>query len=96
MKIPDKVEELAKSNKVSIRSHNVIYKLVDDLKKEISSRLPFKDVEEVLGKKECIDEPCCSLIIIWFFFQLIAVYVFRYTVNVYVFSCALSWNTAKC
>lgn len=70
MDVPDKVEELAKSNKVSIRSHNVIYKLVDDLKKEISSRLPLKDVEEVLGKKECIDEPCFSLIIIWFFFQL--------------------------
>jgi translation initiation factor IF-2 len=51
VEIPAKVEELAKSNKVSIHSHNVIYKLVDDLKKEISSRLPLRNVEEVLGKK---------------------------------------------
>jgi hypothetical protein len=50
VEIPDNVEELAKSNKVSVRSHNVIYKLVDDLKKEISSRLPLRSVEEILGK----------------------------------------------
>jgi translation initiation factor IF-2 len=49
--VPDRVKELAESHKISVRSHNVIYKLVDDLKKEISSRLPLKDVEDVLGKK---------------------------------------------
>jgi translation initiation factor IF-2 len=64
VEIPDKVEELAKSNKVSVRSHNVIYKLMDDLKKEISSQLPLRNVEEILGKKGCIDESCCSFILI--------------------------------
>jgi translation initiation factor IF-2 len=54
VEIPDQVEELVKSNSVSVRSHNVIYKLVDDLKKEISSRLPLRDVEEVLGKKDLL------------------------------------------
>jgi len=51
IQVPDRVKELAESHKISVRSHNVIYKLVDDLKKEISSRLPLKDVEDVLGKK---------------------------------------------
>jgi translation initiation factor IF-2 len=51
VQVPVKVGELAKSCKISIRLHNVIYKLVDDLKKEISSQLPLKEVEELLGKK---------------------------------------------
>jgi translation initiation factor IF-2 len=51
VQVPDKVKELAELHKILIRSHNVIYKLVDDLKKEISSQLPLKDIEEILGKK---------------------------------------------
>ena len=51
VQVPDKIKELAESHKISVRSHNVIYKLVDDLKKEISSKLPLKDVEDILGKK---------------------------------------------
>ncbi|XP_023709849.1 translation initiation factor IF-2, mitochondrial isoform X2 [Cryptotermes secundus] len=56
VEVPDEVEELAKSNKVSIHSHNVIYKLVDDLKKEISSQLPLKNVEEVLGEANVLQD----------------------------------------
>lgn len=56
VEIPDKVEELAKSHKILVRSHNVIYKLVDDLKKEISSRLPLRDVEEVLGEANVLQD----------------------------------------
>ena len=51
VQVPDKVKELAELHKILIHSHNVIYKLVDDLKKEISSQLPLKDIEEILGKK---------------------------------------------
>lgn len=34
---------------VTISEHNVIYHLVDDLKEQISARLPLKDEEELLG-----------------------------------------------
>nr|CAD7405688.1 unnamed protein product [Timema cristinae] len=48
VKIPDKLEALAKSKRVVIKQHNIIYRLVDDLKAEINSRLPLKPVEEIL------------------------------------------------
>nr|CAD7574581.1 unnamed protein product [Timema californicum] len=48
VKIPDKLEALAKSKQVVIKQHNIIYRLVDDLKTEINSRLPLKPVEEIL------------------------------------------------
>lgn len=51
VQVPDRIKELAESHKISVRSHNVIYKLIDDLKKEISSQLPLKDVDEILGKR---------------------------------------------
>lgn len=47
--VPSKVEQLAMSKNVPIKFHNIIYKLVDDLKLEISSKLPKKNVEQVLG-----------------------------------------------
>nr|CAD7430980.1 unnamed protein product [Timema monikensis] len=43
------LEALAKSKRVVIKQHNIIYRLVDDLKAEINSRLPLKPVEEILG-----------------------------------------------
>jgi translation initiation factor IF-2 len=43
------VKELAKQRGVTIKNHNVIYKLVDDIKEEITKRLPTKQVEESLG-----------------------------------------------
>jgi translation initiation factor IF-2 len=47
--LPPKVKELAKQRGVTIKNHNVIYKLVDDIKEEITKRLPTKQVEESLG-----------------------------------------------
>ncbi|KAJ9576526.1 hypothetical protein L9F63_025578, partial [Diploptera punctata] len=41
---PDRVKKLAKENNISIRPHNIIYKLIDDLKKEISASLPLIDL----------------------------------------------------
>ena len=35
---------------VTIRSYDIIYRLIDDLKEELSSKLPQKEVEEVLGE----------------------------------------------
>ncbi|XP_037943309.1 translation initiation factor IF-2, mitochondrial-like, partial [Teleopsis dalmanni] len=41
---------------VSIRPCNIIYRLIDDLKKEISSKLPTKDVEEKLGEASVLQQ----------------------------------------
>lgn len=43
------IAQLAKSNKVEIKKQNIIYKLIDDLKEVISSKLPPKQVEEIIG-----------------------------------------------
>lgn len=48
---PSKVGALAKANKIPIRNFNVIYKLIDNLKDEISSKLPPVQVEEILGER---------------------------------------------
>lgn len=42
-------EEADKKN-ISIRPYNVIYKLIDDVKKEINTKLPPLDTEEVIGR----------------------------------------------
>jgi translation initiation factor IF-2 len=54
-----KVKDLARQRGVTIKNHNVIYKLVDDIKEEITKRLPTKQVEESLGLVLKISE--CSL-----------------------------------
>lgn len=43
-------EDKARSSSVTIKKHNVIYKLIDDLKEEIEKKLPSIEVEENLGK----------------------------------------------
>ncbi|XP_077537137.1 mitochondrial translation initiation factor 2 [Haemaphysalis longicornis] len=40
----------AEEGKVELRSFNVIYHLIDDIKKELGKRLPLVDVEEVHGE----------------------------------------------
>ncbi|KAI0223177.1 Translation initiation factor IF-2, mitochondrial [Lamellibrachia satsuma] len=47
---PETVRKLARSKKVSLRAHNIIYKLMDDIREELTSRLPPKIVEEVVGE----------------------------------------------
>jgi len=43
------LREEAIKKKISIRPYNVIYKLIDDIKKEINKKLPLLDAEEILG-----------------------------------------------
>ena len=49
-----KVLEAAKSKAaeagVAVKEFNIIYKLIDDLRDEISARMPVEDLEETLGK----------------------------------------------
>lgn len=40
---------LEKAN-IPVKRHNIIYKLVEDVKEELNKRLPQKEVEEVLGE----------------------------------------------
>ena len=46
------LQQEANEKKISIRPYNVIYKLIDDVKKEINLRLPRVDAEEVIGMRE--------------------------------------------
>jgi len=45
------LQQEANIKKISIRPYNVIYKLIDDVKKEINKRLPPVDAEEVIGER---------------------------------------------
>ncbi|XP_076166420.1 mitochondrial translation initiation factor 2 isoform X2 [Ptiloglossa arizonensis] len=44
------LKEEAKKKGISLRQHNVIYKLFDNIKEEINNRLPKVDFKEVLGE----------------------------------------------
>ncbi|XP_060537272.1 translation initiation factor IF-2, mitochondrial isoform X2 [Cylas formicarius] len=54
--INDNIKNLGKELDIEIRHFNVIYKLIDDFKREINSRLPEKEVEEVVGKAEVLQQ----------------------------------------
>ncbi|XP_011630963.1 translation initiation factor IF-2, mitochondrial isoform X2 [Pogonomyrmex barbatus] len=54
--ITKELQQEANKKKILIRPHNVIYKLVDDVKKEINSRLPSLDAEEVIGEANVLQE----------------------------------------
>ncbi|KAI1285702.1 Translation initiation factor IF-2, mitochondrial [Halotydeus destructor] len=56
LKTPSAIASKAKEAQVPIKTHNVIYHLVDDLKKEISDRLPLQDVELVVGEAAVLQE----------------------------------------
>lgn len=42
-------EENAKQNGITIKQHNIIYKLVDDIKEEMNNCLPPVEVEDIQG-----------------------------------------------
>nr|XP_023020431.1 translation initiation factor IF-2, mitochondrial isoform X1 [Leptinotarsa decemlineata] len=48
VELPPQLREAAEN--VSLKHHNIIYKLIDDIKEEINSRLPQKQEEEILGE----------------------------------------------
>lgn len=52
---PSLEEELAKAG-IALKRHNVIYKLIDDVKEEINKRLPPKEVEEILGEASVLQQ----------------------------------------
>lgn len=53
---PKDVQKAAASQGVSIKNHNIIYRLIEDLQNELSENLPPKDVEEILGEANVLTE----------------------------------------
>ncbi|XP_012254880.2 translation initiation factor IF-2, mitochondrial [Athalia rosae] len=53
---PNQVKSLAKQESIPIRNFNVIYKLIDNLKDEINSKLPLLQVEEVIGEANVLQQ----------------------------------------
>lgn len=49
-------QEKAKQKSIKIKQHRIIYKLIDDVKEEIESRLPLIEVEEVLGEANVLQQ----------------------------------------
>ena len=50
VQVPDSAMKLAKSQRVPVRKHNIIYRLIDDVTAELTSRLPTVQVEHLVGK----------------------------------------------
>ncbi|XP_011167443.1 translation initiation factor IF-2, mitochondrial isoform X1 [Solenopsis invicta] len=50
------LQQEANKKKISIRPFNVIYKLIDDVKKELNKKLPTVDAEEVIGEANVLQE----------------------------------------
>lgn len=50
------VRQLAKSHKVPIREHNIIYRMYDDLRSEMEKLLIPAEVEEVIGEANVLQE----------------------------------------
>lgn len=46
----------AKKKNISIKRHNIIYKLIDDLKEEINKRIPITKTEEIVGEANILQQ----------------------------------------
>ena len=51
MTCQESVAKVARSKSVDVRLHNIIYKMMDDLKEELTRKLAPVDVEEIKGKE---------------------------------------------
>ena len=47
--VPSEVKAAAEQRNVPIRNYNVIYRLIEDLRKELTARLPPVEEEELQG-----------------------------------------------
>ncbi|PZC81791.1 hypothetical protein B5X24_HaOG212005 [Helicoverpa armigera] len=53
---PPAISVDAKKKNIPIKMHNVIYRLVDDVKEEISARIPKTTEEEIIGEANVLQE----------------------------------------
>ena len=54
--MPDVIRKHASHLNVPIREYNIIYRLIDDIKEELSLNLPMADVEVQVGKGVVVQE----------------------------------------
>ena len=54
--ISDAIRKQASMSGVAIKEFNIIYKLVDDLREELSQKMPPVDVDYQVGKGTVLDE----------------------------------------
>lgn len=50
MKANESIKQLAAKKGIKIKLHNIIYKLIEDLKDELNSRLPPSVAENTIGE----------------------------------------------
>ncbi|KAI4477729.1 hypothetical protein M0804_012557 [Polistes exclamans] len=50
------MQKTAIANNIIVRPCNIIYKLIDDIKNEINSKLPLKDSEEIIGEAQFLKQ----------------------------------------
>ncbi|NXK93356.1 IF2M factor, partial [Formicarius rufipectus] len=55
VKANESIKKLADKKGIKIKLHNIIYKLIDDLKEELNSRLPPTVVETTIGEASVLD-----------------------------------------
>ncbi|XP_054053242.1 translation initiation factor IF-2, mitochondrial isoform X3 [Rissa tridactyla] len=55
VKANDSIKQLAAKKGIKIKLHNIIYKLIEDLKDELNSRLPPTVVENTIGEASVLD-----------------------------------------
>ncbi|NXO05105.1 IF2M factor, partial [Rhinopomastus cyanomelas] len=55
VKANDSIKKLADKKGIKIKLHNIIYKLIEDLKEELNSRLPPSVVENTIGEASVLD-----------------------------------------
>ncbi|KAK3599626.1 hypothetical protein CHS0354_029082 [Potamilus streckersoni] len=54
VEVPSKIAEMAKNMNVPIQLHKVIYKLFDDMKENLSKKLPILEVQEIVGEAKVL------------------------------------------
>lgn len=54
MKANESIKKLADKKGIKIKLHNIIYKLIEDLKDELNCRLPAATVETTIGELSLI------------------------------------------
>ncbi|NXB91847.1 IF2M factor, partial [Vidua chalybeata] len=61
VKANESIKKLADKKGIKIKLHNIIYKLIEDLKDELNSRLPPTVVETTIGEASVLDTFCVTV-----------------------------------
>ncbi|KAF7266698.1 hypothetical protein GWI33_019990 [Rhynchophorus ferrugineus] len=56
VEVPKNIKPFVEENNIVVKHHNIIYRLIDDFKQEINARLPEKEIEEIYGSAQVIQQ----------------------------------------